>query len=371
MVSAIHKPPKAKSIREAVEQLVASTHPGAVVEEIHAFGIDTTVGHATSKAAGYGKPLLVTVREQNGTPLRLVLHTASANVFGHDRRADRAADMLLAYDTFGDIPNHVRAVDVGAIAKDGSLVSLDSVGEFFVLTGYAEGDIYADDLRRIGRERVCSPIDVERARQLGHYLADLHVPTTSPASVYTRSIRDLVGSGEGIFGIIDGYPEDNGDVSREQLMAIERACVEWRWRLNDADRLTLIHGDFHPFNVLFTDASLLSLLDASRGSRGDPADDLTAMAINYVFFALQAEGSWERGFGPLWRSFWTSYFERREDDGLLASAPPFWAWRSLVLANPKWYPDIDKAVRQTLLDFAEQALASAVLDLGLVEELFA
>ena len=359
-----------KSIRNAVEELVASTHPGAIVETIHAFGIDTTVGDATSKAAGYGKPLLVTLREESGETLRVVLHTASANIFGHDRRADRAAEMLLAYDTFGDIPGHVQALDVGAIDSDGTLLSLNSVGEFFVLTGYAEGHIYADDLRRIARERLCTPIDVGRAQQLGEYLAKLHVSTSAPASVYTRSIRDLVGSGEGIFGIIDGYPKDADKVSRAQLMSIEKACVEWRWRLNDDDRLTRIHGDFHPFNVLFTGASRMSLLDASRGSRGDPADDLTAMAINYVFFALQSEGSWERGLGPLWHAFWTSYFDHRKDDGLLASGPPFWAWRTLVLANPAWYPDITDTVRQTLLDFAEKTLADIALDLRSVEELF-
>ncbi len=50
------------------------------------------------KAFGYGRPLLITYRlgdeEQS-----VVLHTAPANQFGHETRADRAASMLLAFDT--------------------------------------------------------------------------------------------------------------------------------------------------------------------------------------------------------------------------------------------------------------------------------
>ena len=34
--------------------------------------------------------------------IELVFHTASPNDFGHDRRSDRAQEMLLAFDTFGE-----------------------------------------------------------------------------------------------------------------------------------------------------------------------------------------------------------------------------------------------------------------------------
>jgi hypothetical protein len=60
------------------------------------------------KGAGYGRPLLVTVEDAEGVAHRLVARTAVPDVFGHDRRADRAAELLLAFDTFRSVPDHVR-----------------------------------------------------------------------------------------------------------------------------------------------------------------------------------------------------------------------------------------------------------------------
>ena len=66
----------------------------------------------TLKTFGYGKPVLVRYQIDDDEHL-VVLHTASANQFGHDHRADRAAAILLDYDTFNTLPRHVAALDVG------------------------------------------------------------------------------------------------------------------------------------------------------------------------------------------------------------------------------------------------------------------
>jgi hypothetical protein len=47
--------------------------------------------------------------------------------------------------TFG----HVRALDVGAYRGDDDFVSLRGTGEFYVLSDWAEGRLYAESLRRI------------------------------------------------------------------------------------------------------------------------------------------------------------------------------------------------------------------------------
>lgn len=371
MASVPQGPAAEVSIRDAVDRLVAEHYPGADVVELYRFGTDEAPDDLTAKAAGYGKPIRIKLRDTDGEEHCVVLHTATANPFGHDRRADRAADMILAYDTFRMIPRHVAALDVGAIAKDGSLRSLRRTGEFYVLTAFAEGSVYAEDLRRLAQRGRADERDRRRAALLGRYLAELHEPIADGGVAYDRAIRDLVGSGEGIFGIVDGYPDEVPGVSPERLKRIEERCLDWRWRLRRrSERLVRTHGDFHPFNVIFDDDDNLALLDASRGCRGDAADDLTAMAINFVFFALPQPATWQRGFSALWHGFWDAYLDARGGSALEA-APPHLAWRALVLANPTWYPDISVEVRDAILTLAERALASDAFDPELAEGVFA
>src|SRR5690606_3248328 len=286
-----------------------------------------------------------------------------------DRRADRAAEMVLAYDTFPLVPRHTRALDVGAVGRDGKLVSLGDSDEFYLLTSYAEGHPYAEELREIARRGEAYRWDVQRAGLLAGYLAGLHRRVEAPVA-YARSIRDLVGSGEGIFGIADAYPRDDEALS-QRITRIEEAAVRWRWALRDrTDRARRIHGDFHPFNILFDDRGALSLLDASRGSVGAAADDVTALAANFLFFGLQSPEAWERGFGRLWRAFFARYLALSGDRALLEVAPPFLAWRLLVVACPRWYPALAGDVREKLLGLGWEVLGDARLDLDRAEALF-
>ena len=351
---------------DAIRSVVEVLMPGRTVIGIETIAPDRAKrGDATAKAAGYGQP--VRVRLDDGRSL--VWRTAGTNDFGHDRRADRAAEMLLAYDDFARIPGHIRALDVGAIDQHGGLVSLATAGELYLLTTYAEGTLYADDLRRIATEEIARDVDLHRADALATYLGDLHGEPGQGS--YRRAIRDLVGHGEGIYGIVDGFPDDVPGVPSTRLRAVEARCAEWRWKLRGRDaRLTRTHGDFHPFNVVFQEGTAFTVLDASRGTAGDPADDVIAMAINYLFFALDHPRAWRNGLGPLWRRFWRAYGKARSDPDLLAVAPPFFAWRALVLANPRFYPALSERARDALLGVAERALDAGSFEPTSVEELF-
>ncbi len=354
---------------------LARLYPGATIVAIEPLGPDAgaTAGRkngdaSTTKAAGYGLPVRIELRDGDATR-QLVWRVASANEFGHDRRADRAAVMVQAFEDFARIPQHVQAVDLGVI-RGGELVSTRDATEHYLITSYAPGTIYAHDLRRIAAERIATPRDVDRVDALARYLAALHTPIAPPGTRYRRAIRDLVGSGEGIFGIVDGYPADVPGAPADRLAAIEARCAEWRWRLRGHDaRLTRTHGDFHPFNIVF-DGDVPTLLDASRGGCGDPADDVTALAINFVLFALDAPGAWRHGLGVLWRHLWPRYLAERPDGELLEVAPPFLAWRALVVANPVFYPRMSGAARDKLLGFAEDVLDEHALDPAWAEELF-
>lgn len=362
------------TVPAGLREVIAELWPGARIERCDALGPDPG-GGATEKAAGYGQPVRVTVREAAGAERALVFRTMAPNEFGHDRRADRMAGMLLAFDTAGLVPDGVPALDVGALRPDGRLASLRGAGEPYLVTGWAEGRLYAEDLREVADGGEATPRDLRRAEALARWLIALHRGRpgggAAPAVRWRRALRDLVGSGEGIFGIVDAYPEDVPAAGPERLERIERACAAWRWRLRGrAERLARTHGDFHPFNVLFGPDDRIAVLDASRGCEGDPADDVTALAVNYVFFALDRRPAWARGLGPLWRSFWSTYLSGGGDEGVLRTAAPFLAWRALVVCCPRFYPRLSPEGRHALLGLAERALASPAFDPAWAEELF-
>jgi Ser/Thr protein kinase RdoA (MazF antagonist) len=319
---------------------LAELYPGATIVRVTALRDDETGGEAM-KALGYGRPLKI---ELSGA-WTVVFHTARPDDFGHDRRSDRAGNLLLAYDTFGKLPHHVAAIDMGLVRGDGEFVSLERTGEPYLITSWVDGTLYADELRH-------APL-VAHAEALARVLLEIHAAPGSHAGAYTRAIRDLLGHGEGIFGLVDSYPR--GVVDPDRLRAIEEACLAWRWRLRDqTHRLRRTHDDFHAFNIVFAGDSVC-LLDASRGSEGDPADDVACLTINYLLFGDRA------AMRPSWDAFWRVHLAGDTCD-VLAAVAPFYAWRALVLASPIWYPHQTAADRDRILGFAERALAADRFD---------
>lgn len=355
-----------------LDELIRRVLPGSSIEDVRALAPDTGGGD-THKVEGYGRPLRVAVRDSAGARRVLVFRTATSNIFGHDRRSDRAAGMLQSYDTFGAIPDHVRALDVGTILGDGRLLSLGGGGEFYLLTGFAEGRMYSEDLRRVAAQGQAREGDLASCEALARWLVRLHATRIDEPDAYTRAVRDLLGHGEGIFGMVDGYGPGAPAAPAARLRAIEERCLAFRWKLRGREaRLSRTHGDFHPFNVVFEegDGARFTLLDASRGCKGDPADDVTAMAVNFVFFAIDRRACWAKGLGPLWRRFWEVYLAGSADRGLLEVAAPWLAWRCLVVCCPRFYPGLPAGARDAILGLAERALDAPRFDPSWAEELF-
>jgi streptomycin 6-kinase len=310
------------------------------------------------KGFGYGTPVRIEY-EAGGRNRSAVLHTVRPGSFGHEDMSDRAQSLLWEHRSFNKLPRHVRSLDVGAFRRDGTVVSLGDADEFFLLTEYVEGRGYVEDLIRIEKDPTLSDTDIARADALCDYLVDIHRVTGGEPGLYVRRIRELLGHSECIMGLIDSYPPRPDGL----LHQIERRCVDWRWRLkNRVHRLRQVHGDFHPWNILFGTGTDFRLLDRSRGEWGDPADDVSCLTMNYMFFSLQKSGRLDGNFRSLFLRFWDRYLEKTGDAEMLEVVAPFFAFRGLVMAHPIWYPGLANELRRKIFNFIVAVLSRERFD---------
>ncbi len=353
---------------ERVQQYLSDVYK----EPVKVFGVVPLRGAEGAeelKGFGYGVPYLIEFSVK-GETRRVVLETVRQEGFGHDHFADRAAVLLMQHSTFNKLPRHVRSVDVGSFTGDGeTLRSLGDCCEFFIVTEFVDGVLYHSDLDRIKEVCDVSSLDEERCVALVEYLVGVHsVKKKDSPGLYVRRVRDLLGHGEGIFGLADSYPSGLGYADEKFFIDFEKACVEWRWRLmRKAYRLSQVHGDFHPWNVMFRQGLDFTVLDRSRGEWGEPADDVSAMTINYLFYSLQTFGEMTGPFERLFLLFWRNYLDKTCDEEILNVVQPFYAWRSLALASPLWYPNLSTKVRMQILRFATKVLKTKKFDFESLE----
>ncbi|MEM2281220.1 MAG: phosphotransferase [Candidatus Bathyarchaeia archaeon] len=330
-------------------------------------GCERVEGVKDLKAFGYGVPYVIEFRV-GGEVKRVVLETMRPEGFGHDFVSDRAQILLWQHSAFNRLPQHVRSIDVGAFTVDGKgLKSLGDCGEFFILTEYVEGTLYHVDLDRIKERGEMTSLDERRCLALSDYLVKIHSVKKEAPWLYVRRARELVGHGECIMGLLDSYPPEPVFIREGDLIDIEKDCVVWRWRLKrKTHRLSQVHGDFHPWNIMFHEDANFTVLDRSRGEWGEPADDVTAMTINYIFYSLQKYGELAGVFERLFRLFWENYLLKTNDWEILEVVQPFYAWRGLVVASPIWYPNLSLDVRVKLLNFVRNVLRHEKFDINAV-----
>ena len=248
---------------------------------------------------------------------------------------------------------------MGYFTHDGELYSSGKAEEYFILMEKIEGKEYFIDLERIKKDGLLTPLDRDRTRALSSYLARIHANKHDNRELYLRKIRDLVGHGECIMGLMDSYPDNLDFVSQDDLCAIEKKCVDWRYKIKgNTARLCMTHGDFHPWNIMFREGADFTVLDRSRGEWGEAADDVSSITMNYLFYSLQKYGELKGPFKEMYELFFNNYIEKTGDMELLKVIQPFYVFRSVVVASPIWYPNLDPAVRTKIFNFINNILDS-------------
>ena len=309
--------------------------------------------HGTGYRIGY----LVKGKEK-----KTVLRILSPIGFSHDYSSDRGAVFLFQNKLSGRIPGHIRSIDVGGVTSKNDLVSVGDVEEFFQIVEVADGDPYMNDILRIAKDGKLSTGDIDKAVALSDYLVKLHsVKFKGNAAVQRslrlRHLRDAIGHGEMLMGVLDTYPDRLTWLSKETIAEVLRRAVSFNIRVRGtAFPLVRMHGDFHPGNIWFDSGRSFTLLDSSREEWGSAADDLTALSINYIWQAIDTTGSFQGPFKKLYDAFWGNYLKKTRDKTVEKLAPLFFAFRGAVVAHPVFYPDQSDSVRKKLFRFILRGL---------------
>ena len=314
------------------------------------------------KGFGYGKPLLVRF-QAGGRERETVLSVMKGDKYGHQFYWDRAAILMFQHATSARMSRHVRPMGLGYVNEDDELLPVDRPKEFFILNEKLQGYDYFQDLERIrGGEFRSSDIDM--ASDFANWLADVHSVKHDDVHLYNRRIRNLIGSSECILGLVDeAFPANYAPFSKDRFMTLEKRLIDWRWKLKTyAHRLSAVHGDFHPWNVLVTDDGDFSVLDRSRGEWGEPAGDLVSMASNYLQWSLYDHDGLAGPFEELYRKLFETYLFKTGDEEALKVMAPFFVFRGLVIASPEWYPDHPSEVRRRLFNLVVNVLEDDVFD---------
>ena len=336
---------------------------GKPVEVIRIIPLGAEPGETELKGFGYGKPYLIDFICEGEEQSAVLSSMRVQKGFGHDTFADRAAIALWQNTAFNVLPRHVRSLDVGFFTKYEGLTSAGDATEFFILMDRVSGIEYYRDLDRIAESGYFSQLDLDRAKALADYLIYIHQQKYDDRVLWDRRIRELIGSGECIMGLIDSYPDDFEFYSKTAFERLEKECVRWRWRLKpDYSRLSVVHGDYHPWNIMFRNGTDFTVLDRSRGEYGEPADDVACLSLNYIFYSLRKYGRLEGEYKQLYDRFMESYLEQSGDFDILKYLQPFYVFRALVVASPLWYPGLTPDVRIKLFNFIDNVIAAEEFD---------
>ncbi|MGB9715400.1 MAG: phosphotransferase family protein [Thermodesulfovibrionales bacterium] len=306
--------------------------------------------------------------ESGGATKSYVLKDLAPEGLGHDYPSDRAGVFLLALDTYGKLPKHVKAIDVISMKQDGTMKSIGGGVEYFLLMETAEGENYFKDLEEFSKKDSLDEIDKKKIEAMTSYLAEIHSNKKDSKTLYWRKLRDTVGHGECLMGVFDSYPD--GTLPYNEMAEIIKKSVDWIARLKPKyKRLSQIHGDFHPGNIWFTPFSYprtqnselrketdFILLDRSRGPWGDPADDITALTINYIFFSIKHFGTVKGPYFEGLRLFYERYINISQDNEIFSIVAPFYAFRGAVVANPIFYPELTPEQRGIIFRFVNNVL---------------
>lgn len=305
-----------------------------------------------------------------GETRRVVIRAISPVGFSNDYPADRMASFWIQHHSAKLLPKHINSLEImGFNQKTAEIGKVGNFDEFFQILEWAEGEEYLADFERILTTEQATNKDIKRVIILSDYLVQIHKKKFKgkedvASSLYKRHTRDYVGS-RFMVDVLDTYPSEISFASWNKLHKLVDSVYRYREKSkNKFERLSKVHGDFHPGNIRFQENGKFLVLDASRVIWGEPADDVACLGINYLWYALRQTGKFKGVFRDLFNIFWQNYLDKSKDKEIKKVLPLFMAIRSVVLKHPLYFSTGDK-VRKKLMIFSRQALAKEDVEAAL------
>jgi len=301
---------------------------------------------------------LVKLTTKTGCELLAVVRDAEIGSQGFEFEPDAWREILWAHRE-GRKGDTRPAAEALIVWTDRGAIAVEEFRGVWLIERFVLGDTYANLLQNLSSKGE----DVTETKlilpELIDWLRRLHSNRVNNSKWYQRRLRNLVGAGDGFLGVIDSYYSANETPDsqvNEWLIDVERSLPLWRHELRRySHRLCRIHGDYHPWNIIVSPKDCVRVIDSARDGWGDPADDVAALGVNYLFFGIQAsdyQSSWLKQF----QEFISGYVKVTQDKELIKIIPPFLAHRLIVLGSPQWYPNLSQNLRRKFVGFARELI---------------
>lgn len=297
--------------------------------------------------------------------------------WGHEYISDRLNLLSFQHIYGSNLSNSLNSYGIGIINSDDEIIFFDDVEEVFqvidcfpkeslLLTHYLSKSFNSSNEKRI----------YKIIEDSATWLAKLHstpikINLSLSKDLYKRHIRNLVGHGEMVLGVLDQFPEpnDNKFVNEKQLVKIEKLFIDWRYRLKyNSSRIKRIHGDFHSNNILVIPNEKLIFLDFSREAYGESADDVSCFIGFIIYISFLEHQSLIEPYLDLIKIFLSNYENSTLDSNLKSIIPPFLAYRLLAKCNPRLYKSLSDEIRKKIIDVTIRLLNEKQFEVNFLQQ---